>query len=662
MNRKKLSSILCLALTASLLLTGCSDTAAAGGDDAAQDTSDSTQSAAAVTAQITSIDGSSITASVGTLTAASDTAPDAPANDSAPDAKPDDSQDSEGGAASDSEPPAKPDDDSSAPANGSAPDAKPADSQDSEGGAASDGEPPAKPDDDSSAPANGSAPDAKPEDSRNSEGDAASDGEPPAKPDGDSSAPANGSAPDAKPGEGGSSFEAGSEVVTFTVTDDTVITMEFQQGSQEVTAEDLAVNQVVEVTLDASNQAVSIVIKNLQAGGGFGGSDEVTNGTSAASLDDNAVIADESYLSTGDDENALRADGVTASLSGVTIEKTGGASSNTEDGDFYGQNAAFLALNGADVTITNAVVNTSAVNGNAIFSYGEGTTVTVSDSTIHTTERNSGGIQTTGGGTTVASNLTILTEGDSAAAIRSDRGGGTVTVDGGTYTTEGLGSPAVYSTADITVRNAELTANHSEGLVIEGQNSITLENCTVSGNMTTSANAGENDNLHAVMIYQSMSGDAEVGTSGFSASGGTITSLSGDLFYVTNTSCSIALTGTTLVTANDQLLTVAGNDSSRGWGTVGSNGGHVSFTATAQTMDGNITVDEISSLDLTLSAGSTFTGTINSSGVAGDVSVSLDDTSTWILTGDSYLSSFDGDLSRVQANGHQLYVDGTAML
>ena len=414
--------------------------------------------------------------------------------------------------------------------------------------------------------------------------------------------------------------------------------------------------------LDDNNQAVSITVKNLQAGGGFGGSGEVTNGTAAASLDDNASVSGETYTSSGDDENALRADGVTASLDNVTIEKTGGNSSNTEDGDFYGQNAGFLALNSANVTITGATVNTSVINGNGVFSYGEGTTVTISDSTIHTTERNSGGIQTTGGGTTIASNLTVDTEGDSSAAIRSDRGGGTVNVDGGTYTTSGVGSPAVYSTADITVKNATLTANNSEGLVIEGKNSIALENCDVTGNMTTSNGGSEEDNLHAVMIYQSMSGDAAMGEASFSSDGGSITSLSGDLFYMTNTSCTISLKDTKLVTANDQLLTIAGNNSSRGWGTSGSNGGDVVLTASSQEMDGNITVDDISTLDMTLSDGSAFTGTINSTGDAGDVSVTLDSSSTWTLTGDSYITSFDGDLSQINANGYQLYVNGSAVL
>lgn len=616
MKNKKLFSILCLTLTASMVLYGCSGTSSSSST-----TENSTQEAEAqantVTAQITKIDGSTVTATVGTLTTAQ-----APGGDN--------------GNAPSGEAPVKPDDEN---ASGGAPDSS-----------VPSGEAPAKPDGDNAngGPSDGNAP----------------SGEAPAKPNGDN---ANGGAPDGNGGPGGqipggSSFEASDETVTFTVTDDTAITVEFQQGSQEGTLDDLAENQVIEVELDDNNQAVSITVKNLQAGGGFGGSGEVTNGTAAASLEDNASVSGETYTSSGDDENALRADGVTASLDNVTIEKTGGNSSNTEDGDFYGQNAGFLALNGANVTITGATVNTSAINGNGVFSYGEGTTVTISDSTIHTTERNSGGIQTTGGGTTIASNLTVDTEGDSSAAIRSDRGGGTVNVDGGTYTTSGVGSPAVYSTADITVKNATLTANNSEGLVIEGKNSIALENCDVTGNMTTSNGGSDEDNLHAVMIYQSMSGDAAMGEASFSSDGGSITSLSGDLFYVTNTSCTISLKDTKLVTANDQLLTIAGNNSSRGWGTSGSNGGDVVLTASSQEMDGNITVDDISTLDMTLSDGSAFTGSINSTGDAGDVSVTLDSSSTWTLTGDSYITSFDGDLSQINANGYQLYVNGSAVL
>lgn len=462
--------------------------------------------------------------------------------------------------------------------------------------------------------------------------------------------------PSGNPG-GGTTFVEGADIITFTVTDDTAITVEFLQGSEEGTIDNIAVDSILELTLDENNNATSVIVKNLQSGGGFGGSSTMTNGTSANTIDSDSEITDEKYNSTSDDENALRIDGATVSLDGVTIEKTGGESSNTENGDFYGQNAGLLALNGATVTIDNATVNTTAVNGNGVFSYGEGTTVNISKSTIRTTNNNSGGIQTTGGGTTNATNLDVQTEGDSAAAIRSDRGGGNVNVTGGSYITNGIGSPAIYSTANIVVSDATLKANNSEAVVVEGKNSVSLTNCNLTGNMT-SANQNSEENIHCVMIYQSMSGDAALGDATFTMNGGSLTSKKGDLFYVTNTNCDITLSDVALTLANDNLLTVAGNSSSHGWGTEGSNGGNVNFIAESQTMEGDMTCDSISTLNMTMKNATNFKGTINKTGATGTVSVTIDTDSTWTLTGDSYVTSFDGDLNNVNTNGYHLYVNG----
>ena len=332
--------------------------------------------------------------------------------------------------------------------------------------------------------------------------------------------------------------------------------------------------------------------------GGFGGSDTVTQGTSATTISEGGTYSSTSYSSTGDDENALRIDGATVTLDSVTVDKSAGSSSNTEDGDFYGQNAALLATNGANVTIKNATVNSSAQNGNGIFSYGTGTTVNVSDSTITTTADNSGGIQTTGGGTTNATNLTVNTSGNSAAAIRSDRGGGTVVVGNGTYTSNGYNSPAVYSTADVTVSNATLTANNSESLVIEGKNSIKLNNCDVSGNMSSTEGSSSDENVHNVMIYQSMSGDAEVGTSEFDMTGGSLTGNNGDMFYITNTHSIINLSNVDITNkdADAYLMRVTGNSAARGWGKAGANGAQVEFTRQIKPLNGDIAVDTVSLL------------------------------------------------------------------
>ena len=404
--------------------------------------------------------------------------------------------------------------------------------------------------------------------------------------------------------------------------------------------------------------------------GGFGGSDTVTQGTSATTITEDGTYSSTSYSSTGDDENALRVDGATATLDSVTVDKSAGSSSNTEDGDFYGQNAALLATNGANVTIKNTTVNSSAQNGNGIFSYGAGTTVNVSDSTITTTADNSGGIQTTGGGTTNATNLTVNTSGNSAAAIRSDRGGGTVVVDKGTYTSNGYNSPAVYSTADITVSNATLTANNSESLVIEGKNSIKLNNCDVLGNMSSTEGSSSDENVHSVMIYQSMSGDAEVGTSEFDMTGGSLTGNNGDMFYITNTHSIINLSNVDITNkdADAYLMRVTGNSAARGWGKAGANGAQVEFTASNQTLNGDIAVDTVSTLNMTLTDSSDFTGTINiidnaqnGTAVDNNAVVTIDSDSTWTLTGDCTVTSLENN-GTINFNGHTITLaDGTVL-
>lgn len=432
----------------------------------------------------------------------------------------------------------------------------------------------------------------------------------------------------------------------------------------DIDVSNISEGDMVKIVLDESGNVISITKEEMpkllqqqqgqQQGGGFG-ANGTDNGTAANNADDDAVLSNMSFSSENDDENAIRADGVTVSLADCTITKTG-SSSNTENGDFYGMNAALLAENGAQVTVTGGEVTTSATNGNGIFSYGSGTVVNVSGTKIRTAERNSGGIQTTGGGKMNAEDLDVQTEGNSSAAIRSDRGGGTVNVKGGTYVTNGTGSPAIYSTADISVSDAVLTANNSEGIVVEGKNSVKLTDCTLSGKMQCTYN-DDSENIQCIMIYQSMSGDADVGEAYFEANGGEITSLAGDMFYVTNTSCEIKLSEVKFNMADGVFLRAVGNSSSRGWGKSGENGGDVKMTLTDQTVEGDIVVDEISSLDLDMS-GSVLTGAINADNSGGNISVFLDENSTWNLTSDSYISSFDGDISNINAGEFHLYVNG----
>ena len=523
------------------------------------------------------------------------------------------------------------------------------------------GTPPEKPESSSDDNQSGQQPPEKPDGDSSQQ----SGGQPPEMPENGENGQPNGTPPDMPEGGMGSSFtESGETAVIDIANADTV------KNGETVSATELAVGNVVQVTFDDSGSAVTVEIVSGSKSGGFGGSSQVTQGSSASTISEDGTYTDITYTSTGDDENALRVDGATVTLDGVTVGKSAGATSNTENGDFYGVNAALLATNGANVTIANATVTSSAQNGNGVFSYGSGTTVNISESVITTTADNSGGIQTTGGGTTNATDLVVSTSGNSSAAIRSDRGGGTVNVDGGSYVSNGYNSPAVYSTADITVKNAILTANNSEALVIEGKNSIALEDCDVTGNMSDTKGSSSEENVHNVMIYQSMSGDADVGTSTFSMTGGTLTGKNGDMIYVTNTHCVLTLSGVTIKKedADGALLRVVGNSASHGWGTAGSNGAQVEFTADGQTLNGDIVVDTISTLNMKLTNGSSFTGTVNivdndqnGTAVSDNAVVTIESGCTWTLTGDCTITSLTNS-GTINFNGYTITLaDGTVL-
>ncbi len=414
-------------------------------------------------------------------------------------------------------------------------------------------------------------------------------------------------------------------------------------------------------------------------GGGFGGGTPPGGGTSsfeytaATEITAAAEQSGETYTSESADESALMirtADTVT--IDNPTVTKTGD-SSGGDSCNFYGLNAALLVMGGADATITGGTITSDASGANGVFCYGgngasngaggDGTTVTISDTVITTTGDGSGGMMTTGGGVTYASNLTVTTSGRSSAAIRTDRGGGTVVVDGGTYTSNGLGSPAIYSTADITVKNASLVSSLSEGVCIEGMNSITLENCDLTADNT--AMNGNATFLDTIMIYQSMSGDADSGTSAFTMTGGSLTSLSGHMFHVTNTHAVITLSGVNLINQGSDILLSVCDD---GWHGASNT---AELVADGQQLAGTLLVGDNSTLTLTLQNSSSFEGTVSGeivnakgesvSSEIGNVAVVLDSTSTWTLTADTSVTSFDGDPANIIGNGYTLYVNGTAV-
>ena len=449
--------------------------------------------------------------------------------------------------------------------------------------------------------------------------------------------------------------------------------------AEEISLSDIQEGDIVSITLDEDGNAASITVMSMEMDGqGQSGGDEqgapgqggpggqsqgVDSYTAINEYIEDTTVSNETIESTGTDENAaLISSGANVTLDNDTITRTSADSQGGDNSSFYGVGAAVLATDGT-AYVKDGSVTTDAAGGAGLFAYDDGT-VYASGTTVKTTQDTSGGVHVAGGGTLYGWDLDVETNGESSAAIRSDRGGGTMVIDGGNYVSNGVGSPAIYSTADIAVSNATLTANGSEAICIEGLNSIHLYDCDLTGNMS---DLDQNDNTWTVILYQSMSGDSEVGNSTFQMDGGSLTSENGGVFYTTNTESTITLNNVDINYNDDNefFLQCTGNTNQRGWGQAGANGADCHFTGISQDMQGNVIWDSISDLDFYLTDGSSLTGAVvddeSYAGEGGEgycnVYVSAD--STWAVTGDSTVSSLENEGTIVDSNGKTVTIQGT---
>jgi hypothetical protein len=373
------------------------------------------------------------------------------------------------------------------------------------------------------------------------------------------------------------------------------------------------------------------------------------SGSSTNSYDYSSIKATQSVTSTETISSALEASAAdtsvvyvsgsgVATIDSVKLSKKGGDSSNTENSEFYGVNAALL-VNGATATLTNTNITTAVTGANAVFATNSGS-ITITGGTITSTGSSSArGLDATYGGKITASGLTINTSGGSCASLATDRGEGTVSCTSCTLTTNGAGSPVIYSTGVISITDSTGTANGAQMVVVEGKNSATVTSSTLK---CTGVGNRNNVDKCGVMIYQSQSGDADDGNGSFTATNSKMEIVSSSsvystapMFFVTNTEATITLSNVTFTYGSGIFLDIEGTDQ---WGTSGSNGGDVTMTVTGQTIAGNIVIDDYSSLTLTLKSSSSFTGTINGAGSSGTINIVIDESSTITLTGDSTIT------------------------
>lgn len=425
---------------------------------------------------------------------------------------------------------------------------------------------------------------------------------------------------------------------------------------------------------------------DMGGGSGGGGADTMTfdysgSYTGAIEADGTDVSSDgESYdASTSDQNAALAQNGGSLTLANVTLTKSG----DDNDGDncnFYGVNSIVLAVGEeSTITLADSVLSATSEGSNGVFAT-DSATVYVTNTSISTSSDNSRGLDATYGGTIVASAMTIATQGSHCAGVATDRGGGYVSLSDATITTAGEGSPILYSTGDVEVSGVTGTTTGSQLCGMEGLNTILINDSTLTSTVT--GKTASDPIANGVIIYQSTSGDAEASTgetATFQVASSTLSSAieSGAMFYITNTTADIVLYDTVLDFDSDaaNLILAAGNDSNS-WGSAGSNGGIVTVTTIQQEMSGVIEADTISSVELYLTNGSTWTGytliSENDTSSTSDepICVNIDETSAWVVTESCTLSSLtvadggqvvdaSGNTVTIVANGSTV-VEGTS--
>lgn len=379
---------------------------------------------------------------------------------------------------------------------------------------------------------------------------------------------------------------------------------------------------------------------------GFGGRNTKQNGTvspTGLALSEGEISeANKTYTSTIQDENVIQAKGGTINLTDCIIKKLSGDATDQDGSSFYGINSAVYAGKGATVNIMGGTITTDALGANAIVAIGG--TVNATGVKIVNSKNLSRGIHATVGGTIIAQDLNITTAGDNSSVIATDRGGGKVYVTGGSYQCTGKDCAVTYSTGDIQVTDATGSSAQGEVGVIEGDNSITLNNCTMTSG----------SKLRGLMILQSGSGDSEGYNGKIAINGGTITLTESDtplLAIPTNITGTLTLTDANLVVPSNILMDVSANSR---WETSGATGNLLLKTTSGFTYNGDVKADSEGTANVTVAEGVIWNGAFNNANTAKQAHIVV--SGTWNLTADSYVNSVETTGNgKINTNGFKLH-------
>ena len=269
---------------------------------------------------------------------------------------------------------------------------------------------------------------------------------------------------------------------------------------------------------------------------------------------------------------------------------------------------------------------TAGADAYGAFAQSGGTLALATGTVVQTSGKGSYGLFASNGGSISGNGLNVTTSGgfgillntaDGVAASTGSIGPGTITLQNSTITANGLGANGLFVSgagSSITLTNSNILSSLGSGASVNNGAILSLS----SSNLTAL--------VHGIVV----AGGTVFAPNAVTVSGGNLITVLGDAFQVENGATNIIVSDGATVTGNSSLLRVLDQPAT----TV------VNFTADHASLFGDIFADSASQTTVNLTDSTVLTGKVNPllTGLGG-VDMSIDNTSQWMMTGNSNIKS-----------------------
>lgn len=351
------------------------------------------------------------------------------------------------------------------------------------------------------------------------------------------------------------------------------------------------------------------------------------SGTASKTYSSEEFTVEDVELSTdlGDDSIIKSVNGAIVRLKKAKLHKSGDTSDHSE-GSFTGLNAAVLA-EGGKIYIEDSTVTSHAIGGNNIFVHGKGSEVYLKNVLLDAYGVASNRcIYVSFGGYLEAENCEFISRGTISSTVATDTGGGTIKLKNCLVKAMGSNCASLYSTGEIIAESCMCLAPETEGLIIVGNNSIEIKDSYVL--------SGQSQGVK----FMSMMGE---NGGKFSMNGGILAVCEGPIAHVGGAG---SIQMREVKVANPSGIAFVAY--SMGPNMMREDDGSVSKVTIGlynQLIEGDTLADKSHGIELNLRENSKYRGSINKDNKADFASVTLDKSSVWELTSDSYISSLSNE-------------------